>query len=164
MTAILNSKLINHYHKYRFLDLEKDLFQKILIASCKKFPIKKPTLIQQQPFVKKTNVMLGLNEELQKLIFSLLNFLQNRFSLEKTTKKLEAWHELSYQEFLAEIKKQNKKITLTEEKELGDLFLAEQLKATNLVNQIEATDQKIDAMVYQLYELTEEEINLVEQG
>ncbi|MEA3495186.1 MAG: DNA methyltransferase [Bacteroidota bacterium] len=40
LTALLNSKLINFYHKYSFLDIEKELFQKILIDNCKKFPIK----------------------------------------------------------------------------------------------------------------------------
>ena len=43
LTALLNSNLINFYHKYKFLDIEKNVFQKILIANCKKFPIKKAT-------------------------------------------------------------------------------------------------------------------------
>jgi adenine-specific DNA-methyltransferase len=40
LTALLNSKLINFYHKYLFLDIEKELFQKILIENCKLFPCK----------------------------------------------------------------------------------------------------------------------------
>ena len=47
--VILNSLLINFYHKYMYLDLEKDLFQKILIANCKKLPIKEISLQEQQP-------------------------------------------------------------------------------------------------------------------
>jgi hypothetical protein len=38
--AILNSTLISFYHKQRFLDIEKIIFQKVLIANCKKLPIK----------------------------------------------------------------------------------------------------------------------------
>jgi adenine-specific DNA-methyltransferase len=38
LTALLNSKLMNFYHKYLFLDIEKELFQKILIENCKLFP------------------------------------------------------------------------------------------------------------------------------
>ncbi len=37
---MLNSSLINFYHSYKFLDTEKVIFQKILIANCKEFPIK----------------------------------------------------------------------------------------------------------------------------
>lgn len=39
--SILNSKLMSFYHKYKFLDIEKIVFPKILIANAKKFPIKK---------------------------------------------------------------------------------------------------------------------------
>ena len=38
ITAVLNSHLIGFYHFYRYLDTQKDLFQKILIANCKRFP------------------------------------------------------------------------------------------------------------------------------
>ncbi|RNI39883.1 class I SAM-dependent DNA methyltransferase [Hanamia caeni] len=47
--AILNSLLMNFYHGNKFLDLEKILFQKILIGNCKKFPIAKPKTIK--PFI-----------------------------------------------------------------------------------------------------------------
>jgi len=42
LTALLNSTLMNFIHKYLCLDIEKELFQKILIENCKNFPIKKP--------------------------------------------------------------------------------------------------------------------------
>ena len=41
--AILNSKLMTFYHKNVFLDTEKKVFPKILIANAKKFPIKIPS-------------------------------------------------------------------------------------------------------------------------
>lgn len=41
LTAILNSQILNFYHKYKFTDIEKKTFQKILIENCKKFPIPK---------------------------------------------------------------------------------------------------------------------------
>ncbi|MNK97032.1 hypothetical protein D3C87_1173460 [compost metagenome] len=39
LLALMNSELLNFYHAHRFLDIEKNVFQKILIANCKKFPI-----------------------------------------------------------------------------------------------------------------------------
>ena len=39
LTALLNSKALNFYHKYLYLDIEKELFQKILIENCKRFPV-----------------------------------------------------------------------------------------------------------------------------
>ncbi len=37
--GIINSNLMNFYHAYKYLDLTKDTFQKILIQNCKNFPI-----------------------------------------------------------------------------------------------------------------------------
>lgn len=42
LTCLLNSQLITFYHRNVFLDLEKVVFQKILIANCKKLPIRLP--------------------------------------------------------------------------------------------------------------------------
>lgn len=42
LLALLNSNLLSFYHKHKFLDVEKVVFQKILIANCKKLPIRIP--------------------------------------------------------------------------------------------------------------------------
>ena len=42
LVCLLNSKLISFYHRNVFLDLEKVVFQKILIANAKKIPVKMP--------------------------------------------------------------------------------------------------------------------------
>jgi hypothetical protein len=52
LVAILNSKIITFYHKYKFLDIEKITFPKILIANCKRFSLpnnnpKKEDLIEK---------------------------------------------------------------------------------------------------------------------
>ncbi len=39
IVGIINSSLMNFYHSYKYLDLTKNLFQKILIQNCKRFPI-----------------------------------------------------------------------------------------------------------------------------
>ena len=50
MTALLNSSLLNLIHKFLYLDIEKELFQKILIENCKQFPIKVISLKEQNSF------------------------------------------------------------------------------------------------------------------
>ena len=51
LVALLNSALVNFIHKYLFLDIEKELFQKILIENCKLFPVKLIEQSDQQPFI-----------------------------------------------------------------------------------------------------------------
>lgn len=63
--AILNSNLMNFYHKEKCLDPSKNLFQKILIANAKKFPIKVVSLDMQKKVVALADKMLSLNKRLR---------------------------------------------------------------------------------------------------
>ena len=63
--AVMNSKLINFYHSNKYLDLSKNLFQKILIQNCKKFPIPE-TKSNEKNIVKLVDNLLKLNKEFQK--------------------------------------------------------------------------------------------------
>jgi len=56
--CILNSKLMSFYHKHKFLDIEKVVFQKILIANCKKFPIPEISEKEQKPFIELVDKIL----------------------------------------------------------------------------------------------------------
>jgi hypothetical protein len=49
LCAYLNSSVLNFFHKYKFLDIEKNTFQKILIENCKIFPI---------PIVNESNIRI----------------------------------------------------------------------------------------------------------
>ena len=42
LLGLINSTLLNFYHSEVFLDQEKNTFQKVLIANCKKLPVRKP--------------------------------------------------------------------------------------------------------------------------
>lgn len=112
LLAIINSNLMNFYHGHKYLDLSKNLFQKILIQNCKKLPIKmidlknKKEVQQQAEIIKLVDNLLQLNKEKQS-------------------------------------------ITLPEK--------AEQIK-----NRIEHIENKINQIVYALYDLTDEEIKIVE--
>ena len=62
LLCLLNSKIINYYHKYMFLDIEKELFQKILIENCKNLPIANISSDLQQPFIEKVDQILTLKQ------------------------------------------------------------------------------------------------------
>ncbi|HNL57668.1 MAG TPA: hypothetical protein PKK35_08460, partial [Chitinophagales bacterium] len=76
---------------------------------------------------------------------------------------LSNWNELSFKDFCKELEKQKIKLTISEKAELMQYFEAEQTKANNIQQIIIQTDKEIDQMVYKLYELTDEEIKIIEQ-
>jgi type I restriction-modification system DNA methylase subunit len=77
-------------------------------------------------------------------------------------KKLQEWYLLSYSEFIKELAKKKVTLSLSQEAEWESYFMQEQQKTIALKSKIEATDKEIDAMVYELYGLSEEEIKIVE--
>lgn len=160
--CILNSQLTNFYHKYKFLDIEKELFQKILIANCKKLPIIYLDEQLQQPFIDKADLMLGLNKELQELINCFVRSLERRFEGLELSNKLKDWHLLEFKVFIKELAKKKIKLTLSQEAEWEEYFNQEKEKTIEIKNKIDLTDREIDKMVYELYGLNDEEIAIIE--
>lgn len=159
--TILDSKLMNFYHKYRYLDLEKELFQKILIANCKEFPI--PECSDQQPFIDLADRMLSFNKDLQAKRARFLRRLQDNMPEMKITGTLETFDNLNFAGFVAELKKQKIKLSLVQQDEWEEYFSQYKAACSDLTSAIAATDAEIDSRVYALYGLTYEEIKLIEQ-
>ena len=65
LLAIINSELINDYHREKFLDPTKKLFQKILIANAKKLPIVLPALDVQIEIEKWVDKMISISTKIQ---------------------------------------------------------------------------------------------------
>ena len=78
--------------------------------------------------------------------------------------RLNAFYDYDFKIFVSELKKQKIKLSLTDQDEWEDYFTPYKIEINQLQNQINATDKKIDQMVYQLYELTDDEIKIVEES
>jgi len=63
-----------------------------------------------------------------------------------------------------ELKKKKIVLSFDDEGKWEDFFLPEQQKAIEIKAQINQTDKEIDAMVYELYDLTDEEIQIIEES
>ena len=114
-------------------------------------------------------VMLELNNNFQLINQRFKSFVLNEKSVSKLSTKLEKWHTLSFSEFIQELNKAIKAVkgtplTKKDEFEWMELFEENKKKALELKSQIEQTDREIDRMVYDLYGLTEEEIQIVENS
>ena len=162
---LLNSKLINWFFLYKFSD--KHLaggYISINNLMLKKIPLKK---------IDKENDYAILANELrlnfQTITQKFSKYFSGQFKLDKLSGKLEKWYELSFEEFIKEINKAIKAqkgtpLTKKDEFDWIDLFEENKQKANALQTQITTTDKAIDAMVYELYGLSEEEIKIVEQS
>jgi len=112
LLALLNSCLMNFYHSNKYLDLSKNLFQKILIQNCKRFPVKIINVANKKE--------KSIHDEILKLVEQLLSL----------------------------------------NKEKVDTKLPDRIEQLKI--RIEHTDNRINQLVYHLYELTDDEIKIVE--
>lgn len=161
LLAILNSTAMQFYLKQIANTSGVGTFRYFNIY-VKEFAIPEAEESIQINFVQKADLMLSLNEQLQDLTGKFIRTLQRKFEIDKLSKKLENWHKLTYAEFIKELGKKKIKMSLADEAEWEEYFLAEQIKAQQLIAEIERTDREIDQMVYKLYDLTADEIAIIE--
>ncbi len=162
--SLINSSLLSYYFLKNTAKSVRKLFPKIILNDLRKFPIKRISISEQQPFIEKAEVMLSLNQTLQQQQAKVINMLQRDYGLEKPNKKLETWYELSLQSFFLELAKAKIVLSAVQKDEVQEYFETYQKQAVATKNQIIATDKQIDAMVYELYGLSNEEIEIVENS
>ncbi|MEV9527104.1 Eco57I restriction-modification methylase domain-containing protein [Aliarcobacter butzleri] len=111
-----------------------------------------------------SKTMLELNKKLQE---TKQNF-YDELKLEKLTTKLQKFEELDFDDFIKEYTK-SKKIKFADKLEERNfkndwkaLFENDKKEVLEIQNQINITDKEIDQMVYKLYDLTPDEIKIVE--
>jgi REP element-mobilizing transposase RayT len=155
--ALLNSSLCKYYYNKMLKGGVS-----VLPEDIRTFPIFSFNETNQIEIVEHSQQMLVLNREIQELSQKFQRSIQRKFEIDELPKKLQDWYSLSYAEFIKELAKKKIKLSLAQEAEWEEYFTQEARKAQALKQQIDTTDKEIDQMVYKLYELTDEEIKIVE--
>ncbi len=154
--CILNSKLVNVWFKKIFpagLHIKQNQLEQI--------PIPIIDMDAQQPFVALADTMLSLNFQLQEKRSQFLRRLSENLEGVKITTALQTFDTMDFKGFVAELKKQKIKLTLSQQDEWEEYFNQRIAECQTLSAQIQATDNEIDNRVFDLYGLTEEERKIV---
>ena len=161
--GILNSQLMSTY--FRFANNEFDnLFPKMRVAEFRELPIKNTNKEEQIIMADRVKQMLSLNKDLQTKRNRFYRRLKDNFEDIKITGALETFDLLEFKEFIRELGKQKIKLSLVQQDEWEEYFEKYKSECNAISEQISTTDKKIDRLVYQLYNLTEDEIAMIEQG
>ena len=193
LLLVFNSKLMNYLYQYLTEDTGK-AFAQVKTVNVKKLPFKNQNKNQLESNFQLYQLITNLGTEYVLQLSKFQTFFVSQYKLEKVSRKLESWHELEFGEFIRELNKSikaNNKLrekaakeaavssseavvtpsavevpTLTKKDEFEwmSLFEENKKKAQDLQTQINQTEREIDQMVYELYGLTEEEIQIVENS
>jgi hypothetical protein len=165
--GILNSKVLWFFIKNTGTELGGGYFR-FKTNYLKPFPL--PAISEfSKPIIEKVNNQLEKTKEFQAVQNKFSNYFSAKFNLDKLSSKLEKWYDLTFQDFIKEINKAIKvskgtPLSKKDEFEWMELFEENKKKALDLKSQIDQTNKEIDRMVYELYGLTEEEIQIVENS
>ncbi|MDP2837314.1 MAG: TaqI-like C-terminal specificity domain-containing protein [Methanobacteriaceae archaeon] len=162
--TVLNSKLIDFI--YRYLVPEKGrVFAEVKGVKLKQLPIYYATIDEQKPLLNKSAKILELNKALNEELNGFKDWFKHTFKVEKLSQKLETYYNLTFDDFLIEAKKKKVDTNPRKTQELLKKEFEESLiKINPLLQKIEETDNEIDKMVYELYGLNEDEINIIENS
>ena len=160
LLAIINSSLIGWYHNQTSPKAQKGLFPKILINDVRNLPI--AFCANQTLLIEKADLMLKYNAELHKKYTDFIAIVKSNFNIKKITDKLKNFFDYDFKEFLLELKKQKIEIDLKKQVEWKNFYLEFKKEINELQYQINQTDTEIDKIVFELYDLTPEEITIIE--
>ena len=166
LLCVLNSKLIYYFFINTFSD-NKITFPKVKRSQLLELPYNSKT--NQEYFVEKANYKNKIETTFFNLKVRFVNYLKTQFTIEIFPKKIHNWQDLEFGEFIKELNKSIKKsggenLTKSDEMEWMDVFESNREEAQTLKYEINKTDKEIDQMVYELYGLTKEEIEIVENS
>ncbi|HBJ76992.1 MAG TPA: hypothetical protein DDY68_04100 [Porphyromonadaceae bacterium] len=158
--AILNSKVMWYYLSSKGCTLKGGYFR-FKTRYIESFPI--PDITSKEDALREKSVfMLRTTAELGKVRSCFHRRMKENFELRKVSKMLETADDLSFAEFLKELKKQKVKLSLVQQDEWEEYFSQYKEKCLNLRDALRKMEKEIDTLVYALYGLTEEEIKVVE--
>ena len=161
LLAVLNSKLVWCYltnicvvRNGGYIEVKPQYFERIPIP-----PIEGEYTVLLESLVQ---TMLDLNKQLQEKRNRFLRGLSDNFEGIKITGTLSAFDQLNFADFLKELKKQKITLKLLEQEEWEDYFNNYRSVCNQLSEQIAKTEKEIDLRVYKLYELTYDEVLIVD--
>jgi hypothetical protein len=156
LLGLLNSKLINYLFATKFLNLaiKADYLKKI------QFPLELNNSKIKDLSMYLSSKYKVFNSESTNFI----QLIQSKYGLEKVSRKLEQWYTLDFKSLLSELKKGKVSLDLSSEEKLMIYFEEKRKFVSSQKSHIDKADREIDRMVYALYGLTEEEIQIVENS
>lgn len=161
--ALLNSKLLQYYYS-NIAQEDGRAFAEVKPANIKRLPIPNTTFAQKQNLKLQSEQMIKLNKQFHEEIDSALELIKSEYQPKKISQNLEKFYTLGIHPFLEELEKQKVKLSLNQKEELIKWYQDKSKVLDDIKKQIDTLDQQIDQEVYKLYNLTDEEIKIIEEG
>lgn len=158
LLGIINSKLMNLYYGSVYGG-----FIDVYPSYLKALPIPKEISKKHENELEiKVTEILKLHKEISEETHIFQAVLQSSFNIKKATQRLINWFELDWGDFVKEIKKSKGKIGRKQEFDFMPHFEEQKQNIQQKYQEISLIDKQIDDLVYKLYNLSQKEIEIIE--
>jgi len=161
--SLLNSSLISFYFLKNTAKSVRKMFPKVILKDLRQFPIREISIDNQKLFIEKSDKLLALNKVFHEKKKKFLNRVDINFDILNIPKKIETFYDYDFKTFNSELKRKKVNLDFHEQEEWEAIFTPAKDEINTIQANIRTTDNEIDQMVYELYELTEEEIKIIER-
>jgi type I restriction-modification system DNA methylase subunit len=158
LMALLNSKLMKWVFQFENFHMVNKPLAEIKVIFLERLPIKIP--IGSKFLHQTSNDLISLFHELETVENSLNSVLSSKFEDPTWLKKFKNWTKLSDTTFLKYFESQQ--VTVSRQAEWLDFFRSQKTKALLLEERITTIQSQIDNVIYKLYNLNEEDIEMIE--
>jgi len=160
--ALFNSKLFKFYYRKKNSQ-GGDIFPQVRISSVENLPIKITSQGMQNRIIENAKTMLVLNKSLYEEQVSFFNTIKEEKHIQRIPSSLNSIDEISFEQFKNVLKAVKVEFKLGDDNnQWRDYFKTTVEKISQIKVEIKKVDKQIDQLVYELYELTPEEIVIVE--
>jgi len=130
-----------------------------------KIPIKKDFHDFKNKIEENTDKIIKLYSDFNSKKAKFINRIKGEFEIEKISNKINEFYNLTNIEFLKEIERISKnKLSFSDKDKWEDYFNGYKKELISLQNQIKDTDKDINILIYELYGLKKNEIEIVEKS
>ena len=159
--CILNSKITNWY-VYNFVFASAIRTMHFYNPVTSKIPVPNADKNIQNILSEKAILLINLHKKLQKKATKYIKRIKSNLEIRKISEKLQKFYNFDFKIFITELSKQKVRISLKQQDEWEDYFDSYKKEINDLQYQINEIDKKIDKIVYKLYDLSKEEIKIIE--
>ena len=164
LLGILNSKLINYYYQKTVPEIGKT-FSEVKIINLKNLPI----IISEKyenDIVEKVESLILLNKKLVNSQVDFRNWLSFEYDIGQISNrnKLFKFWEFDEEMFFKNLKKKIKNLNVKQYSNIKESFLDSKNDVLKCYYEINKIENELNGIIYELYELTDEEINIIEES
>lgn len=162
LLAILNSKLFSFIHVKANVSVQRDDFPSFSLANFRSFLIPNIDQKSQKELSNLTKIIRIKKSEWQLLINTFHRRMIDNLSINKLGNKLKKFYTLEFKDFVIQVEKKSKKMTLTQQDEWDIYFQTSKQKIIDIDQEIYKLENEIDCQIYKIYDLNQNEIDLIE--